>query len=303
MSSARRLASKLRAEVVRRLFRGNMVNALETVAVERVVQDFMRDEVGADYGVTRAQKEAILDSMRRAYGSIPSGTHWSYHALMACRILSLPPSVEGHVVECGTYKGCSASNLSLVCRAAKRKLYVCDSFEGLPEDDGSVHNYPDAQVYGFYQPGMYAGALEEVQANIGKHGALEVCEFVKGYFCDTLHTVPGPIAFAFLDVDLVSSTRDCIVHLWPKLIDGGYMYTDDAADMAVMKVWFDDAWWQEHLGCPAPGYVGSGCGLAVRGHRSSLGYAHKVSNYESAYGKVEWLVYPGEDAQQAGVGR
>ena len=55
------------------------------------------------------------------------------HVLMADAILRVPASVQGDVVECGCFCGGSTMNLSLACAAAGRKLWVCDSFAGLPE--------------------------------------------------------------------------------------------------------------------------------------------------------------------------
>ena len=50
---------------------------------------------------------------------------------MATALLRTPRSKAGCVVECGTYKGGSATNLSLICRITGRKLHIFDSFEGV----------------------------------------------------------------------------------------------------------------------------------------------------------------------------
>lgn len=52
-------------------------------------------------------------------------------AVMADFILSAAP--PGALVECGCYLGSSSAKLSLLAEATGRDLYVCDSFEGLPE--------------------------------------------------------------------------------------------------------------------------------------------------------------------------
>src|SRR6478672_5630594 len=61
---------------------------------------------------------------------VQTGTSYKSHLAMALKILETPPDVEGDVVECGTWKGGSAVNLSLVCRLTGRKLRIFDSFEG-----------------------------------------------------------------------------------------------------------------------------------------------------------------------------
>jgi hypothetical protein len=135
---------------------------------------------------------------------------------------------------------------------------------------------------------MYAGSLAEVQENIRKYGDIGRCEFVPGLFSETLGGIPAGFVFAFLDVDLTSSMQDCIRHVWPRLIDEGFVYTDDSCDMEVVRVWFDDDWWRRELGQRAPGYVGSGCGLPVGTGGSSLGYAQKVGDVKRSYDEARW---------------
>ena len=105
---------------------------------------------------------------------IPTGTSFKAHLAMALKILEIPPETEGDVVECGTWKGGSAGNLSLVCKLVGRKLVICDSFEGLPEGD------PRDNEAKFYKKGDYSGTLEEVEANLTRYGAIGCCEFNRG---------------------------------------------------------------------------------------------------------------------------
>lgn len=66
---------------------------------------------------------------------IPTATPYKSHLAMALKILETSPDVPGDIIECGTWKGGSAANLSLVCRIVGRKLKAYDSFEGLPEGE------------------------------------------------------------------------------------------------------------------------------------------------------------------------
>ena len=79
---------------------------------------------------------------------------------MALKLFEMPPDVRGDVIECGTWKGGSATNLSLACRIVGRKLRIFDSFEGLPEGD------PLDREAKSYKRGDWAGTIEEVQSNI-----------------------------------------------------------------------------------------------------------------------------------------
>jgi len=261
--------------------------SLPLVAVRR----FLGNDVGRDYGLNQKAKAELVRRFQTATQRVTS-TSWLYHVVLATEILSLPPSLPGVVIECGCYKGGSTASLSLVCRKAGRRLIVCDSFQGLPEDEpDAVHQYPHVRAFGYYKSGMYACRLEEVKENIRKYGDLSVCEFVPGFFAESLKGLSDPVAFAFLDVDLAGSMRDCIRSIWPLLSDGGLVYTDDSCDMEVVRIWFDDQWWLQNVGCRAPGYVGSGCGLPLSPEFSSLGYARKVLDPAKTYGRVSWLHY------------
>ncbi len=245
--------------------------------------------------LNREDRERLVGRFKSNVAQIPAATAWIYHLELARQILTIPASVAGAVVECGCWKGASTANLSLACEIAGRELIVCDSFEGLPEDDAVTHDYPHLKVFGHYEAGMYVGRLEEVKENITRYGSIDVCRFVKGFFSDTLPDLSEPIALAFLDVDLVSSLRDCIKYLWPLLNEGGLIYTDDSCDMETVRPWFDDEWWQRELGVRSPGYVGSGCGLPMSHQHTSLGYARKISDPSMSYGRVSWLRYETAD--------
>jgi len=261
-----------------------------------VLDDFINGPCGSEYGITAGEKKALADQFRRITQSIESGTAPLVHAVLAKEILSLPPSLKGDVIECGVWKGASAAALSLVCQRTGRRLKVCDSFQGLPPDHPRPHVGLHTRVYGYYQEGMFHGDLEEVRNNIRTHGALDVCDFIPGFFAESLRGLNGPLVFAFLDVDLESSTRDCLKALWPLLAEDGLIYSDDAGDLEVVRVYFDEAWWREHLHCPAPGFVGSGCGLPLSPSFSSLGYTRKLGAFrEDAWKRAPFLHYPGQN--------
>jgi hypothetical protein len=81
------------------------------------------------------------------------------------------------------------------------------------------------------------------------------------------------------DVDLRQSLEVCLNHLWPRLSDGCYLFTHEAAHREIASLFFDDAWWRLNLGCPAPGLVGAGSGLELLpvdgSFRSDLAYTIK----------------------------
>jgi hypothetical protein len=176
---------------------------------------------------------------------------------MALKILESPPQTPGDVVECGTWKGGSAANLSLVCRIVGRKLKVYDSFEGLPEGEGRDREAKH------YQKGDYHGSLEEVKANIRRYGALESCEFVQGWFEDTLPDLHSPVLLAFLDVDLEASLETCVRYIWPNLADSGYVFIDEFVSLDYCALFFSEAYWRKYFDRTPPGLIGAGTGLPL----------------------------------------
>jgi hypothetical protein len=188
---------------------------------------------------------------------VRTGTSFKTHLVMALKLLETSPEIAGDVVECGTWKGGSATNLSLVCRIVGRRLHVFDSFQGLPE------GRPGDREAAAYAKGDYRGTLDEVKRNIGRYGTIEVCDFIPGWFEDTLPSFTRPVVLAFLDVDLEASLDTCVRHLWPRLVEGGHLFTDEAMGLDYVALFFSERWWKHHFGQTPPGLMGAGTGLPL----------------------------------------
>jgi O-methyltransferase len=188
---------------------------------------------------------------------IQTGTSYKSHLAMALKILETPPETPGDIIECGTWKGGCAANLSLVCKIVGRKLKVYDSFEGLPEGE------PGDREARHYQKGDYRGPLETVRMNIHRYGAIECCEFVKGWFKDTLPDLNSPVLLAFLDVDLESSLDTCVRHIWPHLVDTGYVFIDEFVGVDYCALFYSEKYWNKYFNRTPPGLIGAGTGLAL----------------------------------------
>ena len=235
--------------------------------------------------------------------NVQTGTNFKAHLAMALKLLEMPPEIEGAVVECGTWKGGSACNLSLICEIVNRKLIVFDSFAGLPESD-DLDRESKA-----YLEGDYCGTLEEVKKNIKNHGNFDLCEFRQGWFEDTLPQIDFPIALAFLDVDLESSLDTCIRYLWNHLVDEGYLFTDEAGNPTYITLFFSEKWWKKNFNRVPPGLIGAGTGLPLGEyyigpieelathplqHASTGGYTRK--NMEAV-----WVYYPEENTEKLNI--
>lgn len=249
--------------------------------LSKYVQQFVYSDVGFSYGLSVSDKVAIVNKFKNNVLNIPSGTPYIFHIIMANEILQIPKDKEGDIIECGCWKGASTANLSIIADIVGRKLWVCDSFEGLPHDENLLHLSIHSQAKGKYHKGDWVGSIEEVKQNIEKFGVTESCKFVKGYYKTSLKTISNnKYVFAFLDVDLVSSTKECLIHIWPLLEDDCKIYSDDASDLAIAKIFFNDVFWSENFRTNAPGFVGSGCGLPVRFCGSPHGYCWKKPSIE-----------------------
>jgi O-methyltransferase len=245
------------------------------------VQSFLRTkEIGSEYGIGfRAKLELLLRFIRNTK-EVETLSDFREHVELAAAILRVPRSTIGSVVECGCYVGGSTVNLSLVCAMVGRKLIVCDSFEGLPEPQeyDRWHHSVHVGHTDIYYKGRFAATRRTVEENVSKFGNISVCEFRPGYYEDTMPGFSEQTVLAFLDVDLIDSLKPCLEGLWPLLSPGCRVYTHEARNLALVAVFFDQAWWQETLHEDAPGFVGSGAGLPLGlglGLGSELGYAQK----------------------------
>jgi O-methyltransferase len=163
-------------------------------------------------------------------------------------ILRAPRDNNGVVIEAGCFQGVSSAKFSIAAKYAGKDFYVCDSFEGLPDHD-EPH---DKGIYGRplkFDKGDYACSLDEVKGNITKFGEIDACQFVQGWFSDTLPHFDKPVSAVYLDVDLVSSTKDCLKYFWPLMESGAKVYSQDGHIPLVIELFHDKQFWCDELGC------------------------------------------------------
>jgi hypothetical protein len=196
------------------------------------------------------------------HGKVRTGTSWRASLVMAMKLLEMPPEKKGVVVECGCWKGGTTANLSLVCEIVGRELYVYDSYEGLPEPQENDRVAENVFSKGFL-PGIFGGTLDEVTGNVRRYGAIDVCHFKKGWFEESLPRHEGDIVFAYMDVDFCASLHDCLVNLWPHLVERGYIFIDDYRLPEIYSVFFSEKYWDRYFSARPPGLVGCGTGVQV----------------------------------------
>lgn len=241
---------------------------------------FFRPETGRTHKVGFFKKLCVLFRFVSNASRITGGSSWKEHILIATEILRAPPETEGVVVECGSFEGFSAANLSIVCELSGRKLYVCDSFEGLPkprDEEGFTVISHKQQHYDFHE-GQYKGSSETVRSNITRYGKIDVCHFVQGYFDQTLPELSEKIVVVFEDADLKSSVESCLRYLWGHLRDRGFFFCHEPWSPQIVELFYDRVWWRENMHSDPPGFYGSGHGIPLGiSSGSGIGYAQKLN--------------------------
>jgi O-methyltransferase len=242
---------------------------------------------GANSVFDEAVRSRIAARFELVDQNVPIGTTPTDGLCLAEMLLNL--EAAGAIVECGCYAGGSSAKLSIVASLLGRQVVIFDSFEGLPTVDNHFlrdhHCRRGREWTTDWTAGRYAARLDEVKANIRKYGEIQLCSFVRGWFSDTLvaNTLPKPIAFAFADVDLASSARDCFVPIWPYLSHQGVYVTHDAPYIKVLQEIYNPDLWRT-FDSPPPILFGAGYGLS--NESPHLGYMVKGEKLSADYLKA-----------------
>ena len=130
-------------------------------------------------------------------------------------------SLEGDVAEFGVFQGGSAYFMASVMNHLnidnKKKLFLYDSFSGLPEKDSM-----DYFEEGSFCSGRNVGQIKKL---LNKFNQIEVFE---GNFCDTLpNSGLKKLALAHIDCDQYSPTKYLCESLYEKMVPGGIMMFQD----------------------------------------------------------------------------
>jgi O-methyltransferase len=186
--------------------------------------------------------------------------------------LVIDQNVPGDFVECGVWRGGSGFLMAELLRQAgvcDRKVWLCDSFQGMPpveEIDGpraiAEARDPDSPLH----VDNSRVALEEVRRTAVALGLAAYTEFVPGWFHETLPAQRdriGPIAILRLDCDWYASVRACLDNLYDQVVDGGFIVVDDY-------------------------YAYDGCAAAVHEFLGKRRLAHRIEGVTGTWGGCEY---------------
>ena len=137
--------------------------------------------------------------------------------------------IPGDILEAGVWRGGASIYARGVLKAFgdnDRKVYVADSFDGLPKPD---QRYPADQGDQHWEIDFLKVSLEEVKANFSAYDLLdEQVVFVEGFFEKTLpNLATDSLAVLRLDGDMYSSTIQILDSLYKKVSPGGFVIVDD----------------------------------------------------------------------------
>jgi O-methyltransferase len=169
-----------------------------------------------ELGILGGHKDpAAIRAIREARGgreSLLSGNE----AFTVYSLARSQSALGGEMAEVGVYQGVSARLIS-TGSGGEAPLHLFDTFAGLP--------LPDTEDHERMREGHYAASLDAVQdylmdrRNISYH---------RGVFPDTAAGCEDcRFSFVHLDVDLKTSTLDCLTFFYPRMLPGGVILSHD----------------------------------------------------------------------------
>jgi hypothetical protein len=178
----------------------------------------------------------VFDPARRAVGldwPTQAETMIGTARMKNLRVLvqrALEEKVPGDLIETGVWRGGACIYMRGILAAAgdtNRKVYVADSFRGLPPPDETA--YPADAGDPHHTFDQLAISRTDVETNFRRYGLLdEQVIFLEGWFKDTLPTAPVErLAVLRLDGDMYESTMDALNALYAKVSPGGFVIIDD----------------------------------------------------------------------------
>jgi O-methyltransferase len=175
----------------------------------------------------RKTREIGMDWPARAHSMI--GQARLLQLQRACSFV-IERNVPGDFIETGAWRGGACILMRAVLKVrgvANRKVWVADSFQGLPAPN--PERYPVDRNDHLHTIAALAVSIDTVRENFARYGMLdEQVVFLEGWFRDTLPKAPiERLAILRLDGDMYESTIDAFAALYDKVSVGGFVIVDD----------------------------------------------------------------------------
>jgi len=150
--------------------------------------------------------------------------------LQRCVETILHEGIPGDLIETGVWRGGACILMRGILKAhgvTDRKVWVADSFQGLPPPDAARYPADAGDLHHTRTP--LAIPLDEVKRNFSMYDLLDdQVRFLPGFFRETLPSAPiEKLALLRLDGDMYEATIQALENLYPKLSPGGVVIIDD----------------------------------------------------------------------------
>lgn len=140
-----------------------------------------------------------------------------YKVLFLLQCIKETENLEGNIIELGSWKAGNAILMAKFLKQikSKKKIFACDTFDGIPTDDQFVENK--------IGKGMFSDArIEEISKKIEIFGVKKEIELIKGDFDDSLEQLESEkFSLVFLDCNIYDSAKIAINFTYPKLSTNG----------------------------------------------------------------------------------
>lgn len=142
---------------------------------------------------------------------------WSL--ILNCRQI-IEEGIPGEYAELGIWKGNTAAILAYYAKLSKRKAYFFDTYSGFEKRDF-------LGVDSMMKPAFQDTSLALVMDTIGPRN--EHCEYVKGYFPDSLQSHHKQITFSVvsIDCDLYEPIKAGLDFFYSRMSQGGILFLHD----------------------------------------------------------------------------
>ncbi len=182
-----------------------------------------------------ARQSVFIDMPERA-GRVPlmvslQGTG-ATEAVWLLGHLNRTLELEGDVCEFGVAQGATSALMANEIRLTSKRLWLFDSFQGLPPPTGQDVLLDD--IYRLGSIDRYAGEMVEDQTQVVERlrqigFPLTRARIVAGFIEDTIRQpgLPEQVSFAYVDFDFYAPIRTALEYLDARVSDGGFVLVDD----------------------------------------------------------------------------
>lgn len=132
-------------------------------------------------------------------------------------------NIKGAVAEIGVYKGGTAKLIKECLLDSEKKIYLFDTFTGIPEPDPKKDPFYFDKKESFKDTSL--ASIKKMFSND------ENVFIIDGKFPETSNIIENKeFSFVHVDVDVYRSVMDCCLLFYPRLKRGGILLFDDYGD-------------------------------------------------------------------------